>query len=258
MKRLIALIVLLLAVFYVAWPAWTAYQIATAVKARDADTLDRKIDFASVRTTLRPIAEQKIGEIYDKFQQQAGPAASIIVGQIKKDVIPKIAEQALGNLVTPANLLRVVTEGGTLKANAEKILAEQVGKIGLPGLSGSGAGAGGGGQLPGGLKLPGGLAGLGGSAGLGEIAGKLGLPGLGGAQSKQDAGKPEAPAAGQAGTPAAPASYGLANIKKFGFLGPFGFEIGVAKDAAAAEPDVIAEMRFVGGNWRVTGIRPKI
>ena len=264
MKRLIALVILLLVGFYVAWPAWSAYQIAAAIKARDSATLDRKIDFTNVRSTLRPAAEQKIGEFYDKFQAQAGPTAALVVGQIKKDVIPKIAETALGTLVTASNLIRVVTEGGTLKQNAEKILQEQVGKIGLPGLNGLGGA--GGVQLPGGIKLPGGLGGaLGGlagggsgaSGGLGDIAGKLGLPGLGGA-SKPGSPVSEVATAPAPAAPAAPASYGLGNIKKFSFLGPLGFEIGVAKDAAATEPDVIAEMRFTGGDWRVTGVRPKI
>ena len=177
MKRLIALLILVLIGFYVVWPGWSAYQIAAAIKARDAATLDRKIDFPSVRTTLRPVAEQKIGEIYDTFQAQSGPAAAVIVGQIKKDVIPKFAETALGTLVTSGNLIRVVTEGGTIKQNAEKILQEQIGKLGLPGLGGAGM------QLPAGIKLPGGLGGN--LGGLGDIAGKMGLPGLGGGQPKQ-------------------------------------------------------------------------
>ena len=75
MKRLIALLILVLIGFYVVWPGWSAYQIAAAIKARDSATLDRKIDFPSVRTTLRPVTEQKIGEIYDTFQAQSGPAA---------------------------------------------------------------------------------------------------------------------------------------------------------------------------------------
>jgi hypothetical protein len=246
MKRLIALIILLLVGFYVAWPGWSAYQIATAIKAKDTATLDRKIDFLGVRATLRPAAEQTIGEIYDKFQAQSGPAASIVVGQIKKDVIPKIAETALGALVTAGNLIRVVNDGGTLKQNAEKILQEQVDKIGLPGVGGGATT-----QLPGGIKLPGGL---------GEIAGKLGIPGLGGGPAKPEvaAGR-EAGAAAPAGpTSAAPASYGLRNIKSFSFLGPLGFEIGVAKNAAATAPDVIAQMRFDAGDWRLTGLRPNM
>ena len=41
-------------------------------------------------------------------------------------------------------------------------------------------------------------------------------------------------------------------------LGPLAFEVGVAKDAAATESDVVVEMRFVGGDWRVVGVKPRI
>ena len=66
MKRLIAVVVLLLLGFYVAWPGWSGYQIATAIKARDSATLERKILFADVRETLKPLAVQKVGEVYDQ------------------------------------------------------------------------------------------------------------------------------------------------------------------------------------------------
>lgn len=262
MKRLIALIVLLLLVFYVAWPGWTGYQIAGAIKARDNATLERKIAFPEVRESLRPMAVQRVGEIYDQqLQGQVGPAGAAIVNQIKADVVPKIVDTALTQLVTAPNLIRVVSDGGTLKENAERILKEQIGKIGLPGIgnisgaAGGGAASGGGVPLPGGIKLPGGLA---------EIAGKMNIPGVpgmggsvgggGGTGGGGGAGK-SAPAAAPAG---APASFGYANVKRFGFLGPLAFEIGVAKDATATVPDVVVEMRFVGGDWRVVGVKPRI
>lgn len=257
MKRLIALLVLLLLGFYVAWPGWTGYQIATALKAKDNATLERKIAFADVRESLKPIAVQKVGEVYDQqLKGQVGPAGAQIVSQIKSDVVPKIVDTALAQLVTAPNLIRVVNDGGTIKENAERILNEQIAKIGLPGLGGipgvggGGTGGAGGLKLPGGIQLPGGL---------GEIAGKVGIPGLGGG----GAAKSEPPHGSAAGGPApsgasAPASYGLSNIKRFSFLGPLAFEVGVAKDAAATAPDVVVEMRFVGGDWRVVAVKPRV
>jgi hypothetical protein len=248
MKRLIALAVLLLLVFYVAWPGWTGYQIAGSLKSKDEATLARKISFPDVRETLKPATVQKIGEFYDQFKQQV-PFGAAVAGSIKSDVGAAIADQALKQIVTPGNLIRVVNDGGTLKQNAERILQEQIGKLGgLPGLGNiggapAGGGAGGGIQLPGGIKLPGGL---------GDIAGKMQIPGIGGAPKQAP---PPAPAAG-AEQPAQ--SFGLSNIKRFGFLGPLAFEIGVAKDAAAKESDVLVEMRFVGGDWRVVGVKPRI
>ena len=253
MKRLIALFVLVLMLFYVAWPGWTGYQIATAIKAKDEATLDRKISFPDVRESLKPAATQKVGEFYEQLKQQVGPLGAAIAGNIKSDVGASIADTALKTLVTAPNLIRVVNEGGSLKQNAERILQEQIGKTGgLPGLGGLGgkpggnAAGGGGMQLPGGIQLPGGL---------GQMAGKMGSPGLGGG-----AAKPEAPPTPAAGTPPAgeAPAFGLSNIKRFGFLGPLAFEIGVAKDAKAVESDVLVEMRFVGGDWRVVGVKPKI
>lgn len=253
MKRLIALLILLLIGFYVAWPGWTGYQIAGAIKAKDNATLERKISFPDVRQTLKPIAVEKVGEVYDQqLKAQVGPGGAAIVNQIKADVVPKIVETALAQLVTAPNLVRVVNDGGSIKENAERILKEQIGKIGLPGLGGV-AGTGGGsgaGAAGGGIRLPGGL---------GDIAGKMGIPGLGGGAAKSEpapAPASSAPAAG-GGTEKAQ-SFGISNVKRFSFLGPLAFEVGVAKDAAATQPDVVVEMRFVGGDWRVVGVKPRI
>ena len=79
----------------------------------------------------------------------------------------------------------------------------------------------------------------------------MGIPGLGGGAPKPE---PAAPASSSAPPP----SYGLGNIKRFGFLGPLAFEVGVAKDASAAGPDVTVEMRFVNGDWRVVGVKPRV
>ena len=247
MKRLIALVVLLLLGFYVAWPGWTGYQIANAIKAKDAEALERKISFPDVRESLKPVATLKVGEAYQQLAAQAGPAGAAIVSQIKADVVPKITETALTQLVTAPNLIRVVNEGGSYKESAERILGEQIGKIGLSGLGGGAGGGGGGMQLPGGIQLPGGL---------GQIAGKMNIPGLGGGGGG-GAPKAETPAPAAATGGPAP-SYGLSNIKRFSFLGPLAFEIGVAKDAAAAQSDVIVEMRFINGDWRVVGVKPRV
>lgn len=246
MKRLIGLLVLVLLGFYVAWPAWTGYQIANALKAKDTATLERKILFDDVRVSLRPAALQKVGEFYDK-----SPLGGAVMGNIKNDVAPTIADSALKALVTAPNLIRIVHDGKNLKDSAESILSEQIAKIGgLPGLGGGSGGGGGGGlgglggiKLPGGIQLPGGLGGM---------AEKMGIPGLGGGAPKQ-----EAPVATTT-TNAPPPSYGLGNLKRFGFLGPLAFEVGVAKDASAAGPDVVVEMRFVNGDWRVVGVKPRI
>lgn len=244
MKRLLALLVLVLLAFYVAWPGWTGYRISNAIKAKDAAALEASVAFPEVRESLKPAAVQKLGEIYDQqLKSQVGPTGASIVNQIKADVIPKIVDNALTQVVTAPNLIRVVSGHGTLKENAERILREEVGKTGLPGISG-GSGAGGI-KLPAGIKLPGGL---------GEIVGGVRIPGLGGAGggAGADTGSVKQEPAGE------PRGFGVGNVKRFGFLGPLAFEIGIAKDAKASEADVNVEMRFVGGDWRVVAVRPRL
>ena len=53
-------------------------------------------------------------------------------------------------------------------------------------------------------------------------------------------------------------SYSLQNVKGFGPLGPTGFWVGLARDKAAATPELIAEMRFVNGDWKVTALKPQV
>jgi hypothetical protein len=47
-------------------------------------------------------------------------------------------------------------------------------------------------------------------------------------------------------------------VKGFGPLGPLGFWVGFARDKAAAAAEVIAEMRFVNGDWKLTGLKPQV
>lgn len=255
MKRLIALVVVALLGFYVGWPAWTGYQIKSALDAKDAATLERKIDFASVRVGLRPAATQKVGEMFEKMQGQAGPTGALIASQLKGDVIPKIVETSLTTLVTAGNLIRVVNDGASWKESVERILREQVGKLPLPGIGGGEGTRAGGLKLPGGVELPGGLGGLADKMGLNAGKALEGLGGLGGGKPASAPSPAPAPSAG--GASPAPA-FGLGNIKRFAFLGPLAFEVGVAKDANATGPDVTAQLAFTGGDWKVVQVVPRL
>ncbi len=246
MKKLLALVVLALLGFYVAWPAYSGYQIANALQTQDAALLARKIDFESVRASLRPVVA---GEVDRQFATQAGGAGGPLVEQLKKDLVPKLVDGTLAAIVTPANILRIYTEGGDIKQSVAKIMAEQMSKSGglpgMPNLGGSGLG---------GLSGGGALGGLGGLAGAAE---KLGIdPGkmLGGRKADAPATPSSAPAQVAGGKP----SYGISNIKRFGFAGPLGMEIGVSKDAAASAPDLTAGLSFTGFDWKLTSLVPRI
>jgi hypothetical protein len=51
---------------------------------------------------------------------------------------------------------------------------------------------------------------------------------------------------------------GFGNIKSVGFEGPFAVSVDLARDPAAASPDLTATMSFTGTGWRVTGLVPRI
>ena len=60
------------------------------------------------------------------------------------------------------------------------------------------------------------------------------------------------------GAEAAPQKLGLANIKGFRLTGPFALAIDIAHDPAAREPDITAELAFIGGDWKVVGLVPRL
>ena len=74
MRRLISLVVLAALGFYVAWPAYSLYRIRGALDAQDQQVLAAKVDFDSVRESLKPYATAEmmkgIGKL-DKIQMEA-------------------------------------------------------------------------------------------------------------------------------------------------------------------------------------------
>jgi Protein of unknown function (DUF2939) len=247
MKKLLALVVLALIGFYVAWPAWSGYRIWNALESQDAGVLEGKIDFASVRESLRPTVTSEVEKQFDAQSKQLG--GGLPLGDLKNQILPKLVDGTLATIVTPANILRIYREGGNVSGTVTKIMSEQMGKAGgLPGLgSQPGLGGSGGGS--------GGLGGLGNV--LGGATGQFGLPGLGGSKPAEPQAAP-APKEASAPSSGAKPSYGLSNIKRFGFAGPLGLELGVAKDAAKAGPDLTAGMTFTGFDWKLTRLVPTL
>ena len=83
MKRLLALLVLAVALFYIAWPAYSGYTIKTALDAKDADALRKCVDFESVRASMRPAISVKVETLLDAAADKAGPAAAKIYAALK-------------------------------------------------------------------------------------------------------------------------------------------------------------------------------
>lgn len=244
MKKLIALIAFAVFGFYVAWPAWSGYRIYSALESEDTAALQGKIDFDSVRASLRPAVTKEAEKQFDGQLQKLG--GGVPLGDLKSQLLPKLVDATLATIVTPANIVRIYREKGDIAASVNRIMTEQLQKSGtIPGL----------GNLPG----VGGGAGSGGLGGLGNVlgglsgsSGQFGIPALGGVRSAEPA-KTPAPA-----TPSAKTSFGLSNIKRLALTGPLGLEFGVAKDAAKAGPDVTASLRFTGLDWKLVSLVPTL
>lgn len=239
MKRLVLLIVALLLLagaFFVAWPGWAAYETYKAIVAGDAPALDRRIDFPRVRDSLRTAAADRMLQLY--VPAQAGPSNPVLAERLKKEAVARLVGNVLENLVTADNLVLVASETGPLKESVDRMLRDQLGRGGAP-----------------------------------KRVGPVTTLSPGQAAAKSAAGVPPPPKRGpvvrtiseeaQPGTGAQPApapetGYGLRNIKSFSFVGPFRYQIGLAKSRASAEPDVLADLSFTGLDWKVTAIRPKL
>jgi hypothetical protein len=72
MRRLVSLVVLAALGFYVAWPAYSLYRIRGALDAQDAQVLASKVDFDSVRESLKPYATTEMMKGIGKFEQSTG------------------------------------------------------------------------------------------------------------------------------------------------------------------------------------------
>jgi hypothetical protein len=268
MKRLIALVLLLLLGFYAAWPAVSGWQLHAALERKDAATVGRKVDFPSVRQALAPVVEQEVGNGMDRYLADLGPLAGMIGPTLKKQYAPRVVEATLNTLITPENIVRIYAEKDDMRSAAERILMEELGKPGglFAGLLGGGKQADGT-SLADRMKLPGGMGGFGES--LQRQLGGLAGGGAGGAEmpdmrtvltkmiEKSRSARGAKPMLEAAPPPAASGGgFGVGNIKRFGFNGPLAMEVGVAARANAPKSDVLAEMAFRGLDWKVTRLVP--
>jgi Protein of unknown function (DUF2939) len=258
MKKLFLLVLLGLLGFYVAWPAWSGYQIYTALEDQDSKLLESKIDFDSVRDSLRPVVATEVDKQIEVQMKQLGQGLPI--GDLKKQLAPKLVDATLTTIVTPANIMRIYREREDIAGAVRKIMSAEMGKQGGGGGGGLGGVLGAAGAATGGGQLPGGVGGLG---KLGDAMGKLGIPGLGGGggapATQAPAAEPaQAPASPPAAGGAANPAIGLGNIKSFGFEGPLAMQVGVARNAAAAGPDLTAGIAFRGSDWKLTKLVPRL
>lgn len=219
MKRLILLLVLLVLGFYVAWPAWSLYQVREAIRRDDVATFAGKVDFPRVRASLRPVLTEEAQKLLERVRGNAGSFGALL-GQLQGDLLPRVVETALEAVVTPENVMQIARNREALREALRRVMTEQVSLGGLIG-------------------------------------------------SRRKAGDAEKPAGGSAGQPAPTPSgrgqggvrerrYGLSNIKSFTPVGPLAFDLGVNRNADAAEPEVTVRMAFTGTDWKIVGLAPRL
>ena len=261
MKKLFTLIVLALLGFYVGWPAFTGYQIHAALEADDADLLDRKIDFPQVRQSIRePVMvqiENRIGKILGDF----GAALGVSKDDVDMGRIGGIVDGALAEVITPAKLGKIYKRGGDVTGEIQQAVLRQIDQSGgFASLLGKGSTLGSGSDSGvnvsvGGINLSEGIGGLLNSDStrkvFGDVAKQLG--GSGADLAGQLFPKKQTQSSG---SESGKGSFGLSNIKSFGFAGPLGMEVGIAKDGAASNPDVTARMSFQDLDWKLTRLTP--
>lgn len=224
MKRFLIIVLFLLLAFYVAWPAISAWQIHSAVESGDARALERKVDFASVRRSLVPVVERTISEQIDSAKTSGGVAVAVLSSVLQGPMLRQVSTAVLDQLVTPDTVIMLSRQPGTLADAISRSVAEQVARITAaaptPGTSGG---------EPSASRAPG------------------GSPGSGGAPPQNSAPVKEDPVW----------LMGLANIRYLSPRDPLSFEVGLARDPAATNADMIAEMGFVNFDWKLTGLVPK-
>ena len=216
MKKLLLLVLCLLLAFYVGWPMWSAYRIHAALEANDARALESKVDFPSVRASLKPVVTAEVERVMDKAAGRG--LGQILGGALKQQVGPQLVETILNGFVTPKQIAELYARRGDIR----EILAERIGK------RRDGGGGGGGRDQP--------------------------EP-----ETKPDSGRGDAsPNTATAGGGRAPRQkFGFRNVKRLAFTGPLAFEIGVARDTAAASPDLTAQLGFTGFDWKLVGLTPR-
>jgi hypothetical protein len=224
MKQVVAFLLLLVVAvggFYVAWPLWSMHRLAEAIRSQDEAVLAAKIDFPSVRASLRPMLTEEVTRRYEQLQAGSSNLRALLATQIKADVLPRLVDIALDSVVTPSNVLRIARNREALKEALQRALEEQI--------------------VLGGRRKGGG----------GEPA--KGQPGETSAQ--QPAPAPSVPVQPRESVPWP--RYGYSNIKSVAPVGPLSFEVGFNRNSDSAKAELTATLAFSGYDWKIVSLVPR-
>lgn len=233
--------------FYVAWPLYAGYEIKSSLETQNSERLAASVDFPSVRISLRPAVARKVDAVVSDALRRAGTAGAALSDPLKARIVPPIVEGVLASLITPEMLIRIHASGKSLKDAMDSMVLERASK-----------GEGFGGLLIVSEDEPGAGSTRSRIEDIAEAFGidsKAVLGGVGAKAAGDEAqGRGEMQVALEAKSGASKQRYGFDNIKHFALNGPLGLSVGVARDPKASRPDFTAEMAFLGGSWKLTGL----
>jgi hypothetical protein len=128
MRKLLFLLLGLLLVFYVAWPAWSSYRIYDALEKSDITTLERKIDFPSVRESLKPAIRAEVDKRLDRTPGDV--AGHLRDGRLGLQVGPKLVETVLNKIVTAQSIASLYEWRGDISQVVKDV--REIREIGTP------------------------------------------------------------------------------------------------------------------------------
>ena len=126
MKKIILFVLCLVLAFYVGWPMWSAYRIHSALEANDTQTLETKVDFPSVRASLKPVVTSEVDRALERATARSGGIGQILGGAVKQQLGPQLVETILNGFVTPKQVSEIYNRRGDIR----EIVAERMGKRG--------------------------------------------------------------------------------------------------------------------------------
>jgi hypothetical protein len=101
-KLWILLLVLIMALGYTAWPLLSAWQLRSALKARDLPTIEARVDWPTLRANLKQTIAANLRD------DSRSPGAGAVAKALKRTLGPVVAGRMVELVVTPRTLGRVL------------------------------------------------------------------------------------------------------------------------------------------------------
>ncbi len=102
MRKLFILVPLLLGLAYLAWPASAAWQLRSAIKARNHAAIESKVDWATLRANLKQTIAANLTD------EDRNRDSGFFTKVLKRSIGPAVADKVIDIAVTPRTLASVL------------------------------------------------------------------------------------------------------------------------------------------------------